>query len=362
MKVIRRRSVLRGGALLALSGAGLQSRAEGPSAKAGSPRVRIGQIGVGHGHAAKLGVYRASPDYEVVGIVEPDEALRARAQGQPAFLGLPWMTTEQLLNVAGLEAVLVETRVADSLAAAEACIAAGKHVHLDKPAGASLPRFRRLLESAQANKLIVQMGYMYRYNPGIVLLRELLAKGWLGEIFEVHAVMSKVVAPAERRQVAEFSGGMMFELGCHLIDLIIGLLGKPEQVTAFGQHAAKLDDSLKDNALAVLSYPRAIASVKSSAMEVDGFERRHLVACGSEGTFQIQPLDRPRARVVFSKPREGHRSGVQEIELPRYDRYIADAADMAKIIRGEKASDFSYMHDLDVQETILRASGMTLDV
>ena len=32
--------------------------------------IRVGQIGVGHGHATKLAVYRASPDYEVVGVVE----------------------------------------------------------------------------------------------------------------------------------------------------------------------------------------------------------------------------------------------------------------------------------------------------
>ena len=36
------------------------------------PRIKIGQIGVGHAHATKLSVYRESADYEVVGIVEPD--------------------------------------------------------------------------------------------------------------------------------------------------------------------------------------------------------------------------------------------------------------------------------------------------
>ena len=39
---------------------------------AARPRIKIGQIGVGHAHATKLSVYRHSPDYEVVGIVEPD--------------------------------------------------------------------------------------------------------------------------------------------------------------------------------------------------------------------------------------------------------------------------------------------------
>ena len=69
---------------------------------------------------------------------------------------------------------------------------------IDKPAGESLPQFRRILDAATKKKLLVQMGYMYRYNPGVVLLRDFLKKGWLGEVFEVHAVMSKVVGPAER--------------------------------------------------------------------------------------------------------------------------------------------------------------------
>ncbi len=39
-------------------------------------RIKIGQIGVGHAHASKLAVFRQSDDYEVVGIVEPDDKLR----------------------------------------------------------------------------------------------------------------------------------------------------------------------------------------------------------------------------------------------------------------------------------------------
>ncbi len=107
--------------------------------------------------------------------------------------------------------------------------------------------------------------------------------------------------------------------------------------------------------LVVLEYPRATASVKSSAMEVECFARRHLVVCGTEGTFQIQPLDNPSARVSLSQARGKYKKGVQEVTFPRYTRYVGDAADMARIIRGEKASDFLPEHDLAVQETLLRA-------
>ena len=75
------------------------------------------------------------------------------------------MTQEQLLKVPGLQAVLVETRVRDLLNTAEACVTAGKHVHLDKPAGESLPQLRRILDAAAKQKLLVQMGYMFRYSP-----------------------------------------------------------------------------------------------------------------------------------------------------------------------------------------------------
>jgi len=332
-------------------------------------RIKIGQIGVGHAHASKLGVYRTSPDYEVVGIVEPDPLLREKAKSTDPFKDLPWMTQEQLLNLPGLEAVLVETQVRDLLNTAEACVMAGKHIHLDKPAGESLSQFRRILQAAQRQKLLVQMGYMYRYNPGVVLLREFVDRGWLGDIFEVHTVMSKVVASADRVRFAEYRGGILFELGCHVLDTVIKLLGKPAGVTAFAKHTSRIDDKLQDNMLAVLNYDRAIATVKSTALEVDGFEGRRLTVCGTEGTFHIQPLDNPKGRVALTQPREASRSlpsnrdagwkkGYQDVSLPKYTRYVDDAADMAKILRGEKPSDFSYEHDLVVQETLLAACGL----
>jgi len=325
------------------------------------PRIKIGQIGVGHAHASKLAVYRKSADYEVVGIVEPNDALRKSVEGHNPFRDLPWMTAEQLLNVPGLQAVLVETEVRDLLDTAERCVAAGKNIHLDKPAGQSLPQFRRILDRAKAQNLLVQMGYMYRYNPGIVLLRQFLKEGWLGDVFEVHTVMSKVVDRGNRRSHGEYPGGMMFELGCHILDLVVGVLGKPEQVTSFRQHVSPMADKLVDNMLAVLTYPKAIATVKSSAMEVDGGSRRHFVVCGTGGTFHIQPLDNPSARITLSQPRGDYQRGGQDVTFPKYVRYVDDAADMARIIRGEKATDFSYEHDLTVQTALLQACGLPLE-
>lgn len=357
----RRRQAIRTMGLLGLAPwiAGTVRGAEG--VVRGGGRIKVGQIGVAHAHASKLSVYRESKDYEVVGLCEADPELRRRAEKQAAFRGVPWMTQEQLLDAPGLQAVLVETEVKDLLRVAEACVARGKHVHIDKPAGESLPHFRRVLDSATRQGLMVQLGYMYRYNPGFVMLREFLANGWLGDVFEIHTVMSKVVGDDDRKRFAQYPGGILFELGGHVMDAVIHVLGKPEEVVSYRQHASAIPDTLLDNMLAVLRYPKALATVKTSAMEVEGFDRRHFVVCGTEGTFHIQPLDAPAVRLSLAKERPGYKRGTQEIALPKYTRYVGDAADMARVVRGEKRFEFTPEHDLAVQTALLQACGVSLD-
>lgn len=325
---------------------------------AAAPPIRIGQIGVAHGHASKLNVYRRSSDYEVIGMVEENDRLRRSSVDKDPYRGLDWMTRDELLSQPGLQAVLIETEIRDLLRHAKACLEAGLHVHIDKPAGVSLRELEEVLEIASRNARIVQMGYMYRYNPAIQLLHSFLESGWLGEIFEIHAVMSKQLSEAERKVPAVYPGGMMFELGCHLIDLVVGILGEPTSVYVSSKHSSKIEDSLQDNMLAVLEYPRASATVKSSCLEVDGGNRRHLVVCGTEGTFHIEPLDNPKVRLILDRPRGPYRKGEQTIELPKYTRYVDDALEMAQAIRGEKKFPYSCAHDLAVQRTVLKASGL----
>jgi len=321
--------------------------------------IKYAQIGTGHAHANKLAVYKQSADYEVVGIAEPDAGLRAAAQKNPLYKDLKWLSVDQLLSLPGLQVVGVETRVRDLLTYAEKCVAAGLHIHLDKPAGQSAPRFKKLLDQAASKHVAVQLGYMYRYNPAVLMLRDWLKKGWLGTPFEVHTVMSKKVNSNARMALAEFAGGSMFELGCHLIDLVVGVLGVPDKVHAFPRHSAADKDTLQDNMLAVFEYAGATATVRSSVNEVEGFARRHFTLVGTEGTFHIQPLDNPSVNAALSQPRGKYRKGYQKITFPKFSRYTADAAELASIIRHEKDPQYSYDHDYAVQKAILEASAMT---
>ncbi len=329
-------------------------------------RLRYLQIGTGHAHANKLEVYAESDDWEVVGLVEEDQARREAAAQSKLYAKFPLLELEEALKIPGLQVVGVETEVRDLLRYARVAVEAGCHVHLDKPAGANLAEYGALMELADSKQLVVQMGYMYRFNPAVRLLHRMLEAGWLGEIFETHAVMSKVIPTEDRQRLDEFPGGTMFELGCHIIDLTVSVLGKPEKVTPFPRRTLETTgDGLMDNMLAVLEYPKATATVRSTGLEVEGFNRRHFTVCGTGGTFQIQPLDRPKAIITLAEEHrfEGeekvYRKGINEISFePPYQRYVGDAADLAAIVRGEKPNPYPSAHDLAVQDTVLAAAGM----
>ena len=199
-------------------------------------RIKIGQIGTGHEHAsAKMSTLRKLSDYyEVVGIAESDPELRKRRGNDPDYRDLTWMTEEQLLNTKGLQAVAVEVSSADDriMDITGQCIDAGLHVHLDKPGGESFSAFKKVLDEAGRRKLAVQLGYMYRNNPCVQFCQRAVREGWLGQVFEVDGVMSVTHSLEYRKYLARYPGGTMFIFACHLIDLVVSLLGKPERMGA----------------------------------------------------------------------------------------------------------------------------------
>ncbi len=324
-------------------------------------KIKIGQIGTVHAHASgKISTIRKFSDiFELAGVVEPDEELRKEAEGKGAYRGVRWMSEEQLLNTPGLQVVAVETAVPELVPTAARCISAGVHIHLDKPAGESLSAFRELLDNASRKNLVIQMGYMFRYNPAFQFCFQAVREGWLGEIFELTGVIGKKVGEQQRRELSKFEGGTMFELGCHLIDALVTVMGKADSITAHVRKMHPEQDNLADNQLAVFEYPKATATIRSSLVEPFGTKRRQFVVCGTEGTVEIRPLEPPKMLLALSQPRGQYERGYQEMTLPPLSgRYDGDFMDLAKIVRGEKEPDYAPEHDLTVQESVLRASGM----
>jgi predicted dehydrogenase len=311
-------------------------------------RLRIGQIGTEHAHAGgKMEAMRSLTDlWEVVGVTGPK-----------GYDGVKSMSVDELLAVPDLHAVAVETTLEASCAMARRCIEAGKHVHLDKPGAVDHAEFKAMRLEAEKRGLTVQMGYMLRYNPAFELLFHAVNEGWLGQITEIDAAMGKLADPSTRGKIGALEGGGLFELGCHIIDATLTILGKPASVTPFSTPTS--DDGVKDNQMAVLSYPNATAVIRCNHADPFGGPRRRFSVTGTEGTLEILPLESGNVTLSLTKARGAYKKGTQtfQLEVPK-GRYDAEFIDLAKIVRREKKLAWDAAHDIAVHETVMRAAGI----
>jgi predicted dehydrogenase len=346
--------------------------ARGASGTGGKSRkIRIGQLGVGHAHASeRLSSLKGLADeFEIVGVVaeRPDSKEITRGgKSSKIYNSFKWMTEEELLETPGLEAVMVETSNRDLVPAARRCMEKGLAICMDKPGGENLEEYRKLLDGCRSRKLPFQIAYMLRKNPGIRFIQKAVREGWLGDIHEIQASMSHNYGNAEYlRYLGDYPGGTMFLLGCHHIDWITSMLGRPGNVTAFMGSTKKAAGKGKNNCLAVLEYPHTLASIHVSDSEVEGLENRRIKISGTNGTIELSPIERFNGSPLLLKLRlkekaGGYAKGTHTVDLGiRRDRYVDQLKEFGAIVRGEMDSPFTYDHDLLVQEILLSAAGYT---
>ncbi len=330
-------------------------------------KIKIGQIGIGHNHgAAKAADCRRLSDiFEFVGVAVPDEdAEYTKRKELEVYKCVPFMSVEELLGVEGLDAVLVETTVPNLVSYGQMAIDRGLHIHLDKPAGENFEEFEKLLSDAKAKKLAVQMGYMYRYNPGVLYAFEQIEKGRLGNVHTIDAHMSTEHMPDFRKYLSQFRGGTMYIFGCHLIDIIVKVKGKPKKIVPFNVSTGNNGYDFPDNCCAALVYDDGTCFVRTSSVEINGWGRRQIVFCGTEGTIEIKPIENP---MIVTEAYAGEGSSWRDTHHdvhpePQAHRYINMLTDFAKMIRGEGENPYTYEHDLYVHKATLAACGFDIEL
>jgi len=323
--------------------------------RAGSGPVRVGFMGVSHSHGdSKLRIAIASPDFALVAASEPDLALREKYE----TLGVRFVSPESLLSDPTIEAIFVESAVRDHARQGLAVLQAGKHLHLEKPPAIDVESFRAIQDLAAEKDLVLQLGYMWRHHPGFLRIFEAARNGWLGKIYMVRAEMNKTLGAESRADWAEFRGGHMFELGPHVIDPLIRLLGRPERITPFLKKLGDFDDNMADTVIAVFEFPQAIGTVIGTSLQPNSGRYREFVAYGTQGTMSIGSLDNPTLEVDFAEPTGPYPKGPHMVELPKYTRYVDDLKEFAAAVRGDSNIAVTQREDLMVQEAIIAASGM----
>ncbi len=331
--------------------------------------IKIGQIGTGNQHAYKMRTLRKLTDlFEVVGFVEDDPKLREKAQKSSCFQGLKVMSTDELLAVPGLQAVAVETEERVCIPPALRCIRAGKHIHLDKPCGESLPKFKQLLDEAKARNLTVQVGYMYRNNPAVQFCIKAVRDGLIGNVFDLDAAMGRYDGASYRNLIKDYKGGIAYILACHLIDIVVSLMGEPVKIKSYLRQTRS--DGVLDNCLAVFEFSRdRLATIRTSITEAKGFQRRRLKVLGDKGSIIIQPIESKGnmsggvLTLALEEDRGGFKKGIQTVDMPPLkDRYEDQWREFAAVLNGDLVNPYTYEHDYIVHKCHLEACGMSLDV
>ena len=325
-------------------------------------KIRMAQYGTKHGHAeGVLSVMLANTDVEVAGVYEPD--LERRLELQSTDIA-PWSKIEwfedksDLLEDNSIVAVSSEGSNMESLEHTEQIIDAGKHVFYDKPAGDDYSRFQQIVQTARKKKLLVQLGYMFRYHDGFTKIANWARTGFLGDIFAIRAHMSTTVDRLSQSSLQDYpTGGIFYDLGAHMVDQMVWILGRPNKVTSFLREDFIKTNGFANNTLGVFEYDNSLAIIDIASMEPAPPARRFEVY-GSIGSAIMEPMEPAETlKLTLTKPIGIHPAGVSLVNLEARPRYVDSLKAFVKDIKGEKEPDWSLDHELLVQETLLRATG-----
>ena len=329
-------------------------------------KVKIAQIGVNeYSHSKDIfkSICKQTDLFEVAGYALPENEKQRLPQNLSGFKNYPELSLDEILNNPEIEAVTIETDEVYLTKYALMAAKAKKHIHMEKPGGINPADFETLISTVKQNGVIFHTGYMYRYNPFINDVIKNAKGGKYGEILSVEAQMNCSHPVKTREWLNTLPGGMMFYLGCHLIDLILQIQGSPQKILPLNKCSKTDGVTSKDFGMAVFEYENGVSFAKTTAVELGGFERRQLVINGTRATVELNPLewylpdsDLLQTHKTTRTSAGWHAKGQKEISEPcnRYDCMIKS---FAEYVRGIKQNPYTPDYELELYKTILKCCG-----
>jgi scyllo-inositol 2-dehydrogenase (NADP+) len=250
--------------------------------------IRTGVIGFGlAGRIFHAPVVHAVPGLELCGIVQ--------RHGDEASLAYPGVTiyrdAEEAIDDPNLQLIVVATPNESHFELGKRALEAGKHVVIDKPFTLSSADALTLVHLSRAKNLHLSAYQNRRWDGDFLTVRDILDSGSLGKIisFESHIDRWR---PQRKPQVWRESGapggGILWDLGPHLIDQALVLFGMPEAV--FADVRMEREGALMDDAFDLrLYYPGLSVLLRSTCMGLVPGERFRIY--GNRGSYIKYGID-----------------------------------------------------------------------
>ncbi len=278
-------------------------------------RLRVGVLGLSHDHVwGNLAALAAGEHGRLVAAAEPDPALRERLRS--LYGGVEAHETfDALLERRDLDAVLV---FSDNRASAEwgaRALGRGLPAMVEKPMAADLAGARALLAAAQAAGVPLMVNWPTAWRPALRHGLRLALDGTVGEPVQL-SHRGGHAGPREYGCSPQFcewlydprrnGGGALVDYCGYGAVLCRLVLGRPEAVTAVTPPPRKPGLAAEDNAIAVLSYPRALGLLEASWTQIGGEPAFAMIVYGERGTLLVH---QPRPT------REGERVGPGRVQV-----------------------------------------------
>ena len=329
-------------------------------------KIKIAQIGTSqcsHGNEIFRTLIRNADMFEIVGYHMPEHEREKFPDKIRLFDAYRELSLEEILEDPDVEAVTVETE--EIYLSQYALLAAQhkKHIHMEKPGGVETSLFEALIETVKKNQTVFHTGYMYRYNPYIRELKDEIKKGEFGEIISVEAQMNCIHPKEVRDWLKAFPGGMMFFLGCHLVDLIYSIQGAPKRVIPLNKCSHTDGVTAEDFGMAVFEYENGISFAKTSAVELGGFERRQLVVSGTKKTVELKPLEwmaqgEDQYTERYVRESQNWHDVTPKTRCTPFNRYDSMMRSFGEMVTGEKENPWDPDYELALYRLIQKACGV----
>jgi predicted dehydrogenase len=147
------------------------------------------------------------------------------------------------------------------------CLKAGRHVILEKPMCLTTAEAKAMIDAAKAKKLMLTVYHNRRQDGDYLALRQAVADGLIGDIFEVEMWGGGYYAPSGWwRDKKEISGGQFYDWGAHYLDWLLNLVPSPvENVTGFFHKLVWKQMTNEDHVEAVIRFKSGVmANVQMS--------------------------------------------------------------------------------------------------
>ena len=279
--------------------------------------IRVGVVGIGHLGGYHLQKYQRIPDCRIVGVVD---AIEERARKAAELYGCA--VVEDYRKLAGMvDAVSIAVPTVSHHEVASVFLNAGVDVLLEKPIAATLAEADELIALADAKGLILQIGFVERFNPAVAAL---------------HSVMEKPLFIESHRLHPFFERGtdvdVILDLMVHDLDIILHFVRSPvETVDAVG--VSVLSEKV-DIANARLTFASGcVANITASRVTAKtmqkirffGVEGYHAVDYGKRKLVSLGRRNGPDGQVTITEnPVEIKMQDPLEEEIRAFVRAVTD--------------------------------------